>query len=330
MRPPGAPVPNKVLLLWLLVIVTGFGCATSSPTGTRAPSAEVAPGTAAEQPATAHSSTASLPVRAPGAPAPRTHIAVLLNDPVPGRMDLLKVFAVELGRPYEVLNLANRTPAEIRARLRELAPAQVVTLGPAALAAASGVPGTEIIHAGVFDPGDSSRGIDALPPFDVQLEHWLARSPDLARIGVLGGEAMADRMSDLAAACAARGLVLESRRVTSDKESLRAFRTMLPHIDGFVFLPDEAVLSPTVIQQMMVHGRRNELEILVYSPLMLELGGTLLLQPEPVAVARGLIELLQTPGLEVTVRKVISRQPDRQGDSTDVGRRLELAEARDG
>jgi hypothetical protein len=97
-----------------------------------------------------------------------------------------------------------------------------------------------------------------------------------------------------------------------------------------VFLPDEAVLSPTVIQQMMVHGRRNELEILVYSPLMLELGGTLLLQPEPVAVARGLIELLQTPGLEVTVRKVISRQPDRQGDSTDVGRRLELAEARDG
>ena len=91
------------------------------------------------------------------------------------------------------------------------------------------------------------------------------------------------------------GIQLEQRTVSSDTEMLLAFRAMVPHIDGFVFLPDETILSPKVIQQVLNHGRRNGVQILVYSPVMFNLGASLYLQPDPVRVADALVTLVNDP-----------------------------------
>jgi hypothetical protein len=128
--------------------------------------------------------------------------------------------------------------------------------------------------------------------------------PQLKRIGVIGSGATRDRIDALSKACAERGLTLEHRQVGSDKEMLLAFRGMVPHIDGFVFLPDGEVLSPKVIEQVIKHGHRNDVQMLVYSPVMYQLGASLMVQPDPAMVAARLIDLLADPKADPTVRRM--------------------------
>lgn len=229
---------------------------------------------------------------------------VVVDDPRGREREVLEVFSARLGRPYTVLNLAHRSPGSVSARLAREAPVEVVALGPAALSAASGIPGVRVVHAGVLDAVAGSPGVDALPPFDVQLDVWSRLNPDLARLGVIGSRHVASRMADLARACRERGMTLEQRTVDSDQALLVAFRSLVPRIDGFVFLPDESVLSPTVIEQVIAHSRRNDVQTLVYSPVMFNLGATLYVQPDPVSVAQSLIALVDGGGGSRVVREM--------------------------
>jgi hypothetical protein len=257
-------------------------------------------------------------VNPPGDPA--THSAlpqgepllIVIDDPHHDELALMRVFAAGLKRPYRILNLANRDASATSRIIGARAPVQVIAIGDSALAVAAGVPDADVVYAGVLNPVGGNRGVDALPPFDVQLAHWLELSPGIGRLGVIGGRGMSDRMDDLAAACADLGLELDQRIVASDRESLLAFRSMVPRIDGFVFLPDGEVLSPAVIEKMLGHGRRNRVEMLVYSPLMLELGGSLLVRTDPVAVATAVMQLLNDPGGEPAVRtmEIVRRAED--------------------
>lgn len=231
-------------------------------------------------------------------------MVVVMNDPRGRELEMLQVFSARLKRPYRIFNLAHRTPESVTAYLTREAPLDVIALGPSALAVAGGIPGLRVVHAAVFAPAADTVGVDALPPFDVQLEYWRQLNPGLRRLGVIGSERVASRMADLAAVCGETGITLEQRTVGSDQEMLMAFRSLVPRIDGFVLLPDESVLSPGVIQQIIAHGRRNNVQMLVYSPVMFNLGATLYIQPDPVSVAQSVIALLKQGGSAATVREI--------------------------
>lgn len=299
---------KRVVMRWglsgraalLVLALAGFGCASLEP---------VAPGTEQE-------STVDAPI--PGEPADSASetqqqakasrpLVVLLNDPVNRHLEILQVFSARLGRPYQIFNLADRSPQSVAARLASLAPIETVVIGSAAYELASTVPGLDVFHAGVLNPSRMDQGVDALPPFSVQLDYWLSQTPELDRLGVIGGPGLAGRMEELAQACAERGITLERRQVTSDAEMLLDFRSMVPRIDGFVFLPDETILSPRIIQQVISHGRQNGVQMLVYSPVMFNLGASLYVRPDPVMVARALMELLENPGAHPRVAQMQTR-----------------------
>lgn len=284
--------------LLLLVLFAG-GCVTSpvERAGTADNQAE-----AAAPPPAADAGLPAAGFTPAGAP-----LVVLLNDAGSRQLEMLQVFSARLGRPYQIFNLAHRDADAVLRRLRSMAPVEVIALGPAAYDLTRTVPGLDVFYAGVLDPGRSSQGVDALPPFPVQLDYWQNRAPELTRLGVIGSSDMSGRMDALAAAAAERNLSLEQRTVTSDAELLLAFRAMVPHIDGFVFLPDERVLSPKVIQQVLNHGRRNGVQILVYSPVMFKLGASLYLQPDPIRVAAALTALVNDPTARPEVRQMRSR-----------------------
>jgi hypothetical protein len=236
-----------------------------------------------------------------------TPVAVVLSDPDLRQLEMLQVFSARLGRPYQIFNIAHRDPDSVLRTLKDRSPLDVIALGPAAYDLTRTVPGLDVFYAGVLDPGRTTQGVDALPPFAMQLDFWKGQAPGLERLGVIGGSGMAGRMAALAEAAAERELSLEQRTVSSDTELLLAFRAMVPHIDGFVFLPDETVLSPRVIQQVMNHGRRNDVQILVYSPVMFNLGASLFLQPDPIRVADALVTLMHDPQAEPEVTGMRSR-----------------------
>jgi len=300
MRLLAAVSPSCLGSLCLVLALAAGGCATSRPGAGDPPADRPPAGT--DQAATDTSTVSGTQASEPLVVEPK--VVVVLKDPEHRHTALLQVFSARLGEPYEVLDLSQRSAANVRRRLRALAPARAVAVGPAALAVASAVPGLEVLQAGVLTPVGPAGGVDALPDFDAQLAAWLRENPDLTRIGVIGGPAMRARMEALEQAAGRHGLKVERREVGSDKELLLAFRSMVPSIDGFVFLPDPAVLSPPVIEEVIGHGRRNTVQIAVYSPLMLELGADIYFEPDPVAVAEGLVALLQKPGRMLSVSRL--------------------------
>ena len=289
---------RRITVWFALVVLTGFGCATRSVYDVPVQDTGVVVEDGTPSAVEDTSSTDRSPVVPVGQRPP---VVVIVDDPHNFQLELLQVFSARLNRPYQIFNLSHRTPEAIRAKLETLAPVQAIAMGSQALALANDVAGVDVVHGGVLEPESTERGVDPLPPFNVQLDHWLTLSPRIERVGVIGSPAMQSRIEALQLACDARGVALERREVGSDKESLLAFRSMVPHIDGFVFLPDGSVLSPKVIEQMMGHGQRNEVQMLVYSPVMFDLGASLFVQPDPVEVASVLIDMLADPSIEPTV-----------------------------
>ena len=124
---------------------------------------------------------------------------------------------------------------------------------------------------------------------------------------MIGGRDSRERVEEIARACETAGVQLDHREVASDREMLLAFRSILPHIDGFVLLPDPEILSPEVIRRTIGHGVVNDLPILVYSPLMYELGASLLVEAEPVDVALQIIALLDSKETSRALTKLQTR-----------------------
>lgn len=221
-------------------------------------------------------------------------VVVLIGAEFGAYRELSYVFSARLERPYHLIELGVRPMAVALAELARLRPKTVIALGPSALEAATKLQDVDVVYAGVVAPEPGYRGVDALPPFALQLEYWRTMNPMLRRIGVIGGADSLAWIGEIARASAESGIELESRVVTSDRELLLAFRSMVPRLDGFVLLPDQQILSPDVIRRVIAHGDANELQMLVYSPLMYELGASLLVESEPVDVALQIIALLDS------------------------------------
>jgi ABC-type uncharacterized transport system substrate-binding protein len=171
-----------------------------------------------------------------------------------------------------------------------------VAIGRAALDALAEVPNLDVVYAQIFvAPQDRYRGVAAVPPFAMQLEYWKSRSPGLKRIGVIGSVNMRPVIDALQAAAEAENIAIIRREVTSDKEALFEFRRMTPDIDGFVFLPDDSVLSPDVIRRAMQHGARNAKQILTYSPAIFRLGAYIYVASAQTDVAAQIVAMLDHP-----------------------------------
>ena len=102
-------------------------------------------------------------------------------------------------------------------------------------------------------------------------------------------------MQALADAGTALGLEMTTRQVSSDKEVLFEFRRLVPALDGFIFLPDDSVLSPGVIQEIISHGRSNGIQFLAYNQLLQTLGAQYLVTQDAEDVAAGLVQLINNP-----------------------------------
>ncbi len=173
-------------------------------------------------------------------------------------------------------------------------PQAVVAIGEPALAAlsASSLP---VIHAQSFQDKHSSRGVDAMPNPAAQLRAWVAQEPAIHRIGIITGASFGGQMQALADAGTALGLEMTTRQVSSDKEVLFEFRRLVPALDGFIFLPDDSVLSPGVIQEIISHGRSNGIQFLAYNQLLQTLGAQYLVTQDAEDVAAGLVQLINNP-----------------------------------
>lgn len=245
------------------------------------------------KPVGTQSNESTPPLSLPLPPAPSKPVAVIVGGKLSTFHGLTDALAARMVQPYEIFAIADGSTQSLLNKIRALDPPNVVAIGLPALELASQLKDTDVIYAQVFNPPAGHRGVEPIPPFDMQLAYWQQISAKMQRIGVLGSTRMRNVIDSLESAAAAKNIKVIRREVSSDKETLQVFRAMVPYIDGFVFLPDESVLSPDVIRRIMVHGSRNNLQILVYSPLMFDLGAYLYISAEQTDVAEQIVALLE-------------------------------------
>jgi putative ABC transport system substrate-binding protein len=232
-------------------------------------------------------------------PEPSRAVAILLSRSVPRYEEIATALAARTNAPQRVYSLDDEDAARIARRIQTNGERLVVAIGPAALSVAQGIAGVDVVYAEVANPPVVAtrlfRGVDAIPPYTLLLSQWRNVAPNVRSIGVVASDGMRQQIERLRVAADAAGVSLVVREASTDKEALYRFRQMLADVDGCLLLPDESVLSPFVIREMLGHSRLQRKQVVVYNAALYALGADMLVSPLPSDVADQLVKLIETP-----------------------------------
>jgi ABC-type uncharacterized transport system substrate-binding protein len=283
----------------LLLALAGCVAFTKHPPQPmRAPVSVVAsPGDAATQP----SEPAPPPVK------PRT-------PPKPVHRDVVVVFKGGAAGYAEVAaQIAAQLPASrYTAVLAELGPASVGLLDafrdrPQVVAVAVGREAAEYVRANLptapvvfcqvfnyqdlFEAGGKIWGVSPLPPAKLQLRGWTAVDPSRQRIGVIVSEAQR-HLAEEAAAAAGTVVELSMAVSSSDQETLYLFKRLAPQIDGLWLFPDNRILSPGVLRELLSYAVSHDVGVLVFNNALLSWGALMSANSTAPDVARSVRTVL--------------------------------------
>jgi ABC-type uncharacterized transport system substrate-binding protein len=221
---------------------------------------------------------ASPPVEA--APAPG-RVLILLGDDVPSYVEIAATIS-QRGAPHSfvTLNLDRKDSlnTEMAAQVATFKPDRIVAIGLNAARAAKTFDDTPMVFCQVFNfeghelLTPTSNGVKLLPPFSLQFELWKELSPEIQAAGIITGQGQDSLVSEIAAAAAEHDIELLARTVKTDKETLFEFKRLTPKIQGFLLLPDNRILSPRVLREMVAYSKKHGTQIVVFNPQLLQLG----------------------------------------------------------
>ncbi len=172
----------------------------------------------------------------------------------------------------------------------------VVAIGLPAARVARDLSGKHVVFCQVFNYEDTKlvtpkmKGVAATPPVDDLFRTWKQLSPKLKKVGVITGGNLRDLMEEARAAAKKHGLKLIHVQAGSDKETLFAFKRLSPKIDGLWMVPDNRVLSRSVIRDMMAYSVREGEQVAVFSDQLLDLGGLLSAETSAADIAQQVLD----------------------------------------
>lgn len=202
--------------------------------------------------------------------------------------------------------LRSLSPAQLPTLTRETTPALVITLGSAAFGAALARAASDSLLAQVpvvagLLPRASfeSQSLRGTPPATaVWLDPGVERHLDLIRlalptrrrVGVLWGPSSRLWRPMLQRGAAERGLQLVEAELP-DTELFPALSQVLSEADVFLALPDNAVFTPTSLNNMLIAAYRQRVPVLGYAATHVRAGAVLALHTEPNQAGRELAQL---------------------------------------
>ncbi|HEX6998470.1 MAG TPA: hypothetical protein VF322_10010 [Gammaproteobacteria bacterium] len=130
-------------------------------------------------------------------------------------------------------------------------------------------------HGGLPEPGEPIWGVDSVPPLELQLRGWKAADPSLARVALILSDAHAALAANAVAAGRALGLQVTHTTSASDTETLYLFRRLAPAVDGLWLLPDNSILSPRVLRELLSYAASHGVGVLVPNETLLSWGALL-------------------------------------------------------
>lgn len=233
-------------------------------------------------------------------PMNRDSIAVLFSGSMPTQAAIAGRITEGLSREGAIIRRIDIDAVEATATMDDAAPTDIVAaVGPEALAFAQrAFTGAEIIFSQVLEPEIGAgaigkiRGVTPIPPPALQLAGWTAADPGLKRIGLITSSKFSTIVPAVEQAASRNGAELVHRVSTSDRETLYIFRRLAPDIDGFWLAPDGAILSATVIEEILAYASELKIGVLVFSESLLERGGLISVSATSESIADAVIDAI--------------------------------------
>jgi ABC-type uncharacterized transport system substrate-binding protein len=236
----------------------------------------------------------------PPEPEP-SRIAILLSDDLPIFAGIAEqITARSPENIYRTIDLDRRAgmPVSVREEIKQFDPDKIVAIGLVAAKAGRQFPDTPMVFCKVFNYQDNgllsstTKGVKLLPPFALQLEVWADVFPDLQTAGLIVGPNQDDLVAEIHQAAEKHQIELLVRTVSSDKEALYAFKRLTPKIQGLLLLPDNRVLSPMVLKEIVAYGRKHGNQTAVFNPQLLDLGADISFSSVDADVADAVLKVL--------------------------------------
>jgi len=89
------------------------------------------------------------------------------------------------------------------------------------------------------------------------------------------------------------GVELQVREAASDQEVLYHFKRMIHEIDGFWLFPDNRILSPRVLTEMLQQANRRHVPVAVPNEGMLQLGAAISVSTVAADIAATIVKVLE-------------------------------------
>jgi ABC-type uncharacterized transport system substrate-binding protein len=156
-----------------------------------------------------------------------------------------------------------------------------------------------IVFAGVFNyrelivSGRPIRGIAVMPPLSLQIKDWTKLDPKLRRVGLIVSQSHRDLISEAELAAKIATVSVKSNISGSDRETLYLFKRMAPQIDGFWLVPDDQILSPGILRDLLEYAASHGVRVCAFSDALLDWGALMSASPPTPDTARTLRRLLE-------------------------------------
>jgi len=228
-------------------------------------------------------------------------VVVLFQEGVAGYSEVAAQIAEQLpASRYRVSRVALHAPdsPELLAPLVALRPAIVVAVGrEAAEFARAHLVATPLVFCQVFNyedflsAGQRVWGVSPMPPLALQLRGWTSIDPSRRRIGLIVSDAHS-RVVDEAIAAAGKTVEIKHEVSSSDRETLYLFKRLAAQVDGFWLVPDNRILSPDVLRELLSYAVAHGVGVLVFNDALLSWGALVSATSTPADVARGVRSVL--------------------------------------
>jgi ABC-type uncharacterized transport system substrate-binding protein len=218
------------------------------------------------------------------APPPR-QVAIVLSS----RQEAYEAVANELSERLDnvaIYDLDSRTDA-------------IVAIGLRAARSSVAMAQVPVVFSQVFNYQDhgliteTSRGVSALPPLDAHLAAWKKLDPTLARVGLIVGAGHESLRTEAEIAAQNHGVELRIQEAGSDQETLYHFKRIIHEIDGFWLFPDNRILSPRVLTEILQQANRRHVPVAVSNEAMLQLGAAISVSTIPSDIAATIVQVLE-------------------------------------
>jgi hypothetical protein len=141
--------------------------------------------------------------------------------------------------------------------------------------------------------GKPIRGVTPVPPLELQVQDWKKLDPKVRRVGIIVSPSHYELVVQAGRAAKTAAVTIKHEISTSDRETLYLFKRLAPQIDGLWLVPDDQILSPGVLRDLLDYAVSHGVRVCVFSDALLDWGALMSARTTPTNTAQTLHRLLE-------------------------------------